>query len=111
MDLIIRNTQIFDGSGGQATHGDVAVKAGIIVAIGGNLNVTGAEEVDAGGRPDDDEKEGDAPDDKSAVHERGVAGPEPSGDSVSPSDPPQPVSSTTAVTTASRGTTLPIRSN
>ena len=49
MDLIIRNAQIFDGLGGQATHGDVAVKAGMIVAIGENLNGTGAEEIDAGG--------------------------------------------------------------
>jgi len=49
LDLIIRNAQIFDGSGKDAARGDVAVKAGIIVAIGEDLDVTGAEEIDAGG--------------------------------------------------------------
>jgi N-acyl-D-aspartate/D-glutamate deacylase len=49
LDLIIRNAQIFDGSGKQASHGDVAVKAGMIVAIGKSLDVKAVEEIDAGG--------------------------------------------------------------
>ena len=49
MDLVIRNAQIFDGSGEQASYGDVAVKTGVIVAIGENLAVTGTQEVDANG--------------------------------------------------------------
>jgi N-acyl-D-aspartate/D-glutamate deacylase len=48
-DLIIRNGLIVDGSGAAPWRGDVAVKAGIIAAVGALLPGTAEEEIDAGG--------------------------------------------------------------
>ena len=49
LDLIIRNANIFDGTGTDASIGDVAIKSGMIAAIGSSLPDTGAEEIDATG--------------------------------------------------------------
>jgi len=48
-DLVIRNGSIVDGSGGSAKNGDVAVKAGRIVAVG-KVAGTADEVVDAKGK-------------------------------------------------------------
>jgi N-acyl-D-amino-acid deacylase len=48
-DLIIRGGTIVDGSGGALIEGDLAVKDGLIAAIGA-VSGTGAEEIDAKGR-------------------------------------------------------------
>jgi N-acyl-D-aspartate/D-glutamate deacylase len=48
-DLIIRNGEIYDGSGGPAYRGDIAVRDGLIAAIGPELEASAAEEIDAGG--------------------------------------------------------------
>ena len=37
-DTLIRGGSIFDGAGGEAFTGDVAVKDGVIVAVGGHIN-------------------------------------------------------------------------
>lgn len=49
MDLIIRNAQVFDGTGGPAHVCDVGVDDGMIVEIGENLAATAVREVDADG--------------------------------------------------------------
>ncbi|MFI4951224.1 MAG: amidohydrolase family protein, partial [Caulobacterales bacterium] len=53
-DLVIRGGSVVDGSGGQAFEADVAVRDGVIAAIGsgigGRIAGSGAEEIDARGR-------------------------------------------------------------
>jgi len=48
-DLVIRNAQIVDGSGGPSTHGDVAVSGDRITEVG-EVADTGDREIDAEGR-------------------------------------------------------------
>jgi N-acyl-D-amino-acid deacylase len=48
-DLIIRNGEIYDGSGAPPLHGDVAVKDGLIAAVGASLSGSASREIDAGG--------------------------------------------------------------
>ncbi|WP_226016718.1 amidohydrolase family protein [Novosphingobium sp. FKTRR1] len=48
-DLVIRNGTIVDGTGRQGYSGDVAVRDGLIVAVG-TVNGTGAREIDAAGK-------------------------------------------------------------
>lgn len=48
-DVIIRNGTIYDGSGGAAFHGDVAMQGDMIAAVGNLSGATGATEVDASG--------------------------------------------------------------
>jgi N-acyl-D-aspartate/D-glutamate deacylase len=47
-DLVIRNGTVVDGLGGDPFSGDVAVNAGVIVAVG-TLDGVGAREIDATG--------------------------------------------------------------
>jgi N-acyl-D-amino-acid deacylase len=49
VDLIVRNGVIYDGSGGNPVRGDVAVKAGRVVATGKLQDYTADQEVNAGG--------------------------------------------------------------
>jgi N-acyl-D-aspartate/D-glutamate deacylase len=49
VDLIVRNGVIYDGSGGNPVRGDVAVKAGRIVATGKLQDYTADKEVNANG--------------------------------------------------------------
>ncbi len=46
-DLIIRDGEIFDGSGGSSYRGDVGIRDGLIAAVGEQLEGTAAEEIDA----------------------------------------------------------------
>ena len=48
-DLIIRNGRVVDGSGGKSSILDVAVKDGLIQAVGENLPDTASNEIDAAG--------------------------------------------------------------
>ena len=48
-DLIIRNGHVVDGSGGKSGILDVAVKDGLIQAVGENLPDTALIEIDAAG--------------------------------------------------------------
>ena len=48
-DLIIRNGHVVDGSGGKSGILDVAVKDGLIQAVGENLTDTASNEIDASG--------------------------------------------------------------
>ena len=48
-DLVIRGGRLFDGSGTPAIEADVAVKDGLIAAVG-KISGQGAEEIDARGR-------------------------------------------------------------
>lgn len=48
-DLIIRNGHVVDGSGGKSGILDVAVKDGLIQAVGENLTDTASNEIDAAG--------------------------------------------------------------
>jgi N-acyl-D-aspartate/D-glutamate deacylase len=48
-DLVVRGGLIYDGQGGEAFEGDVAVKDGLIVAVG-QVSGSGAEEIDARGK-------------------------------------------------------------
>ena len=48
-DLIIRNGRVVDGSGGKSGILDVAVKDGLIQAVGENLTDTASNEIDASG--------------------------------------------------------------
>ena len=48
-DLLIRNAQIFDGSGATPMRGDVAVRNGRIRAIGASLPLDATEVIDAAG--------------------------------------------------------------
>ena len=45
-DLVVRNAVIVDGTGGPPAEGDVAVRDGLIAAVGGHCGGSGAEEVD-----------------------------------------------------------------
>jgi N-acyl-D-amino-acid deacylase len=47
-DLVIRNGQIYDGSGQSAVVGAVAINADTIAAVGELKNVSGRTEIDAG---------------------------------------------------------------
>lgn len=49
-DLIIRNGQIFDGSGAAPFMGEVAIKDGRIAAVGKTVDGSASEVVDAGGK-------------------------------------------------------------
>ncbi len=49
-DLIIRNGSIIDGSGSAAVAGDVAVRNGLIAAIGPQIQGTADREIDATGK-------------------------------------------------------------
>jgi len=49
-DLIIRNGTVYDGSGAAPMQGDVAVKDGVIAAMGPGLAGTAEREIDATGR-------------------------------------------------------------
>jgi N-acyl-D-amino-acid deacylase len=48
-DILIRNGKIIDGTGNSWYYGDVAVKNGKILAVGRQLNFTGAKTIDATG--------------------------------------------------------------
>jgi N-acyl-D-aspartate/D-glutamate deacylase len=48
-DLVVRNGQIIDGSGGAPYVADIGVKGGLIARIGSNL-AKGEREIDAAGR-------------------------------------------------------------
>src|SRR5271156_5909750 len=48
-DLVVRGGTIYDGQGGEAFVGDVAVKDGLIAAVG-QVSGAGTEEIDAGGQ-------------------------------------------------------------
>jgi len=50
LDLIIRNGRVVDGSGGNSRICDVAIKDGLIHAVGENLSATAAREIDATGK-------------------------------------------------------------
>src|SRR3954454_11227416 len=49
IDLLFRDALVVDGSGAAPAHGDVAVAAGRIVAVGRRLDVAAARTVDADG--------------------------------------------------------------
>ena len=49
-DLIIRDGEIFDGSGTAAFRGDVAIKDGVIAGVGAGLAGTAEREIDATGK-------------------------------------------------------------
>lgn len=49
-DLIIRNGQIYDGSGDAPRQADIAIKDGIIAAIGEHLDATASREIDVAGK-------------------------------------------------------------
>src|SRR4029453_18499438 len=48
-DILVRNGKIIDGAGNSWCYGDVAVKNGKIIAVGRQLNFTGAKTIDATG--------------------------------------------------------------
>ncbi|HEX7574477.1 MAG TPA: hypothetical protein VF514_15430, partial [Bacteroidota bacterium] len=48
-DLVIRNAAIYDGSGAAPLHGDVAINADTIAALGSLGDQRGRKEVDAHG--------------------------------------------------------------
>ena len=48
-DTLIRGGTLVDGHGGPATTGDLAIKDGLIVAVGGRIDGQAREEVDASG--------------------------------------------------------------
>lgn len=48
-DILIRNGQIYDGSGTPSYAGDIGIRGDSIAAIGNLKNATGKEEIDAGG--------------------------------------------------------------
>ena len=49
-DLIIRNGEVFDGSGGPSLTADIAIRDGLIVAVGPQLEATATQELDATGK-------------------------------------------------------------
>ena len=49
IDLVIRDGIIADGSGGEPFLGDVAIDGGVLRAVGPALQVSGKDEIDAGG--------------------------------------------------------------
>jgi N-acyl-D-amino-acid deacylase len=48
--LLFHNARIVDGTGGPSQHGDVAVRAGVIAAVGRDLPSDGARVIDARGQ-------------------------------------------------------------
>ncbi|MFU8817966.1 MAG: amidohydrolase family protein, partial [Pseudomonadales bacterium] len=48
-DYLIRGGTIIDGSGGAAGSGDVAVKDGVVVEVGGRITAAAREVIDADG--------------------------------------------------------------
>ena len=48
LDLVIRNGTVYDGTGGEPIHGDVAIEGGRIVAVG-TVDAADAPELDAAG--------------------------------------------------------------
>jgi N-acyl-D-aspartate/D-glutamate deacylase len=48
-DLIIRNGEIFDGSGDASYRGDVGIRNGLIAAVGEHVEGSAVEEIDAAG--------------------------------------------------------------
>ena len=48
--LLIRNARIVDGTGGPSSQGDVAVRDGVIAAVGRDLPATGTRTIDARGK-------------------------------------------------------------
>jgi N-acyl-D-amino-acid deacylase len=48
-DIVIRNAEIYDGSGSPPTHGDIAISADTILSVGPSLIVKGQREIDAHG--------------------------------------------------------------
>jgi len=48
-DYIIRGGAVFDGSGSPSETGDIAVKDGVIVTVGGSIRETAKEVIDAAG--------------------------------------------------------------
>ena len=48
-DLIIRNGEIFDGSGDASYRGDVGIRNGLIAAVGEHIEGSAGEEIDAAG--------------------------------------------------------------
>ena len=49
-DIVIRNGTLIDGSGAAARVSDVAIKDGLIVAVGPDIDGPGDREIDATGR-------------------------------------------------------------
>jgi len=49
-DLIIRNGEVFDGSGGPSLKADIAISGGLIAAVGSRLEVDAKQELDATGK-------------------------------------------------------------
>lgn len=49
-DLVIRNGEVFDGSGGDPVAADIGIREGVIAAIGDLSNASAGEEIDASGR-------------------------------------------------------------
>ena len=49
-DLIIRNGEIYDGSGGAPRRADIAVKGGVIVAVDEGIKGSADEEINAAGK-------------------------------------------------------------
>ena len=49
-DLVIRNASIIDGSGAPARSGDIAIAGDRVSAIGALAHLSGAAELDVGGR-------------------------------------------------------------
>ena len=49
-DLIIRNGEIFDGSGGPSRKADIAIKNGVIAQIEATIDAVADEEIDATGK-------------------------------------------------------------
>ena len=49
-DLIVRNGQVIDGSGGESQHCDIGVKDGVITQMEKNLAATATREIDAQGK-------------------------------------------------------------
>jgi N-acyl-D-aspartate/D-glutamate deacylase len=49
-DIVVRGGLVYDGTGGAPYQADVAVKDGLIAAVGPDLAGTGAEEIDARGK-------------------------------------------------------------
>ena len=48
-DLVIRNGTIVDGTGRARFSGDIAIRDGLLVQVGGTVHGSGAREIDATG--------------------------------------------------------------
>lgn len=49
-DLIIKNGEVYDGSGGEPVHADVGIKDGIITTVAAKIDGTSNREIDASGQ-------------------------------------------------------------